>query len=125
MPRISGNIRRRAVAKEFALSKVKGNLIDLNAFSTILNNNVDVLEWLVEIRKKNDDPEGIDEVWIYVCPTSVGEVTGLADRIAASIRTSLEFKPDRVIVTAYEEFAERLSAGTVVKTAGVLDLRPQ
>lgn len=125
MPRISGNIRRRAVAKEFALSKVKGNLIDLNAFSTILNNNVDVLEWLVEIRKKNDDPEGIDEVWIYVCPTSVGEVAGLADRIAAGIRTSLEFKPDRVIVTAYEEFAERLSAGTVVKTAGVLDLRPQ
>jgi phenylacetate-CoA ligase len=125
MPRISCNISRGAVAKEFALAKVKGNLIDLNAFSAILRNNVDVLEWLVEIRKKNDDPEGIDEVWIYVCPTSVGEVSGLGDRISASIRTSLEFKPDRVIVTAYEELTERLGPLGGARSGRVLDLRPQ
>jgi phenylacetate-CoA ligase len=125
MPRISCNISRRAPAKEFALAKVKGNLIDLNAFSTILKNNVDVLQWLVEIRKKDDDPEGIDEVWIYVCPTSVGEVSGLGDRISASVRTSLEFKPDRVILIAYEELAERIGSPAGAKATPVLDLRPQ
>ena len=82
MPRISANINRGALGKEFALAKVKSNLVDLNTFAAILDNSVDVLEWVVELRKKNDDPEGIDEVWIFVCPTSVGEVSGLADRIA-------------------------------------------
>jgi phenylacetate-CoA ligase len=125
MPRISGTINRCGVAKEFALAKVKGNLVDLNTFSAILDNNVDVLEWLVEIRKKNDDPEGIDEVWIYVCPTSVGEVAGLGDRIVASVRTSLEFRPDRVSVTSYEEVAERLSAVSGIKRERVVDLRPE
>ncbi|HEY5530393.1 MAG TPA: AMP-binding protein [Candidatus Anoxymicrobiaceae bacterium] len=125
MPRISSTINRRQLGKEFALSKVKGNLVDLNTFSDILNNSVDVLEWVVELRKRNNDPDGIDEVWIYICPTSVGEVTGLADRIAASVRTSLEFKPDRVIVTSFEEVAEHLSASRGTKWTRIVDFRPE
>lgn len=124
MPRISANINRGATSKEFALAKVKGNLVDLNSFKA-LDNNVDVLEWVVEIRKKNDDPEEIDEVWIYVYPTSVGEIGGLAGRIAAMVRTNLEFAPDRVVVTTYEEVAERLAAGAGSKMKRILDLRPE
>lgn len=123
MPRISANINRRTVVKEFALTKIKGNLINLNAFAALLNDNVDVLEWQVEIRKKNDDPEDIDEISIYVCPTSVGEVTGLRERIVADVRTDLEFTPDRVVVTSYEELAERHSREGGPKRSQVLDLR--
>ena len=124
MPRISGEITRARENKEFALSKVKGNLVDLNEFSRILDGNMDVLEWLVEIRKRNDDPEGIDEVWLFVCPTSVGEVSGLKDRLVEDIRTSLEFRPDRVIIASYDEVAERLVGAGTEQAGCVADLRP-
>lgn len=124
MPRISGNITRRRALKEFELSKVKGNLVDLNAFPEVLDNNVDVLEWRVEITKRNEDPEDIDEVAVFICPTSVGEVAGLSERIAEDIRTSLEFKPDRIVISGYEEFAERLRAADGPKGKRVEDLRP-
>ncbi len=125
MPRISGTISRRSVGKEFALAKVKSNLVDLNTFNAMLDNSVDVLEWVVEIRKKNDDPEEIDEVSIYVYPTSVGEVGGLANRIAETVKTNLEFTPDRVVVTSYEEVADRLGTGAGAKISRIRDLRPE
>ncbi len=124
MPRVSADINRRSVVvKEFALTKVKGNLINLNTLTALLNENVDVLEWQVEIRKRNDDPEDIDEVVVYVCPTSVGEVAGLCERIAESVRTSLEFTPDRVALVSYEELAERFSRAGGPKRQQILDLR--
>jgi hypothetical protein len=82
-----------------------------------------VLEWQIEIRKHNDDPDDIDEVAIYVSPTSVGEVAGLRDRIVNGVRTSLEFTPDRVEITSYEEMAERLSREGEPGTTRILDLR--
>jgi len=123
MPRISSNISRRPVAKEFALTKIKGNLVNLNAFASILNGNVDILEWQVELRKRNDDPDDIDEVLIFLCPTSVGEVAGLRERIIESVRTSFEFTPDKIVVTSYEEMAERLARDSGTKRAQILDLR--
>jgi phenylacetate-coenzyme A ligase PaaK-like adenylate-forming protein len=124
MPRISGTITRRREVKEFALSKVKGNLVDLNEFARLLDANMDVLEWRVEICKRNDDPEDIDEVWVFVCPTSVGDVGGLRDRIVEDVRTYLEFKPDRVIVTGYDEVSERMGAAGGQPLERVADLRP-
>jgi phenylacetate-CoA ligase len=123
MPRISAKIDRRSVTKEFALAKIKGNLVNLNAFAALLNDNVDVLEWQVEIRKRNDDPEDIDEVVIFVCPTSVGEVVGLRGRIVQAVRNGLEFSPDSVILASYEELAERFTTQGGPKRVQVLDLR--
>lgn len=123
MPRISSDITRRSVVKEFALSKIKGNLINLNTLAALLNENVDVLEWQVEIKKRNDDPEDIDEVSIFVCATSVGEVAGLRERIVESVRNSLEFTPDSVVLTSYEELAERFSRADGPKRIQILDLR--
>ena len=124
MPRISSNIERRELGKEFILAKVKGNLVDLNTFSNVLDNNVDVLEWLVEIRKKNDEPAGIDVVRVIVCPTSIGEVSGLKERIEASLRASVEFKPDEVIITTYDEISERVG-GAGLGFNRVIDMRPK
>ena len=123
MPRISSLINRRTVVKEFVLTKIKGNLVNLNAFASILNENVDVLEWQVELRKRNDDPDDIDEISVFVCPTSVGEVSGLRERIIESVRTNLEFTPDNVVVTSYEEMSGRLSREGGTKRAQILDLR--
>ncbi len=123
MPRISPRINRRSVVKEFALAKVKGNLVNLNTLAALLNDNVDVLEWQIEIRKRNDDPEDIDEVAVFACPTSVGEVAGLRERIVEDVRTSLEFTPDRVVLASYDEIADRLGGEGGPKRAQVIDLR--
>ncbi|MBU1672559.1 MAG: AMP-binding protein [Actinobacteria bacterium] len=123
VPRISSQTYRRPHARQFNLAKVKGNLVDLNTFVAVLDNNVDVLEWVVEIRNRNDDPADVDEVWVYVCPTSVGEVSGLRERIVEDLRNSLELTPDRVMVTTYEKMADQLVTSGDRMMTRVIDLR--
>lgn len=125
MPRTSGEIKRVAAYEGLALSKVKGNLVDLNAFAAILNSNVDVLDWKVELRKRNDDPDDIDEVWIFVCPTSVGDRDRLPGRVVEDVRTALEFTPDTVRMVDYEELAGLLDGGGGgAELSRVSDTRP-
>ncbi len=123
MPRIGSDIRRMRRKKEFELSKVKGNLIDLNSFTPILSNNIDVLDWLVEIRKRNDDPDDIDQVFIYVCPTYIGQTEGLEKRIVEEVKDSLDIMVDSVIVTSYEELSNMLESGRE-GAKRIRDLRP-
>ena len=61
-PRLSSDIRRVSQVKEFNLTKVKGTLVDLNAFVSILGDFADVDEWQAEIRKRNNDPYDLDDV---------------------------------------------------------------
>ncbi len=123
MPRVSSDIRRIRGKKEFELSKVKGNLIDLNSFTPILNNNIDVLDWVVEIRKRNNDPDDIDQVIIYVCPTYIGQTEGLEKRLIEEVKDSLDIIVDSVIVTSYEEISRMLESEKG-EFKRVRDLRP-
>lgn len=123
MPRVSSDIRRTRGKKEFELSKVKGSLVDLNSFTPILNNNIDVLDWLVEIRKRNDDPDDIDQVFIYVCPTYIGQTEGLEKRLIEEVKDSLDIMVDSVVVTSYEDISRMLEGGGE-KAKRVRDLRP-
>ena len=52
VPRLKTNIERSSEYKEFHLTKIKGELVNLNAFYSILNDFPEIAEWQVEIGKK-------------------------------------------------------------------------
>ncbi len=66
VPRISSRIERKSDFKEFDMTKVKGTLVNLNNFFPLLMGHRDVVEWQVELRKRNDDPFDLDEVYLHV-----------------------------------------------------------
>ena len=68
LPRLGTDIIRSSYYKEFELTKLKGTLVDLNAFYPLLSGHKDVLEWQLEIRKHNNDPYDLDELYLHITP---------------------------------------------------------
>lgn len=66
VPRIKPDIQRNSDMKEFHLTKVKGELVNLNNFYPLLSGTKEIEEWQVTIRKKNNDPFEVDEIMVEV-----------------------------------------------------------
>ncbi|MFH1171898.1 MAG: AMP-binding protein [bacterium] len=66
VPRIIADIQRSSDVREFHLTKVKGELVNLNSFYPLLSGTKELEEWQVVIRKKNNDPFDIDEIVVSV-----------------------------------------------------------
>lgn len=65
-PRLHYDIQRRSEFKELQLTKVKGELVNLNAFYKFMPEIKEIDEWQIEIKKKNDDQYEIDELHIHI-----------------------------------------------------------
>jgi len=66
VPRIKPDIQRTSEIKEFHLTKVKGELVNMNAFYPLLSGMPEIDEWQVTIQKKNNDPFEVDELVVEV-----------------------------------------------------------
>src|SRR4029077_15794880 len=64
--RLSSDITRLSDTKDLQLSKVKGTLVNLNHFGSVLNDIPQVDEWQIEIRKRHNDPYEVDEVGVFL-----------------------------------------------------------
>ncbi len=124
VPRILPDIQRSSDVREFRLTKVKGELINLNNFYPLLSGIREIEEWQVEIRKRNNDPFEVDEIVLHVAPT--------AGQPLAAFRAALEQKlQDAVEVhVAIEEqtlpaLLERLGMETELKEKRIVDTRPK
>lgn len=72
LPRIRPDIQRNCDVKEFHLTKIKGELVNLNNFYPLLSGLKEVEEWQVTIQKKNNDPFEVDEIIVEIaCPSGV------------------------------------------------------
>ncbi|HXW77187.1 MAG TPA: AMP-binding protein, partial [Candidatus Eremiobacteraceae bacterium] len=60
VPRVSTWLSRRSDVGEFQLTKIRGTLVDLNNFLPSMAEMVEVVEWQLTVRKKNDDPNDLD-----------------------------------------------------------------
>ncbi len=70
VPQIHPDIQRSSEVKEFQLSKIKGELVNLNNFFPLLSGVKEVEEWQVNIQKKNNDPYEVDEIIVEVAPAT-------------------------------------------------------
>jgi len=123
--RIASEITRISDIQGLQLSKIKGSLVDLSHFAAVLNNFPSIVEWQMEIRKKDNDPHEVDELLVYVCATDSVDQNQLKEDLKKSIASATEVTPNQIIFTSLPELVKRLELETASKEKRILDLRPK
>ncbi len=125
VPRISSNIQRKSELKEFNMTKVKGTLVNLNNFFPLMMSHPEIEEWQVEMRKRNDDPFDLDEIYLYVATS--GEVN--RERMVADLKQKVlrdtEVSLTDIIFKTVPELVSQLGMETELKEKRILDNRPK
>jgi len=125
VPRISSDITRLSDVKDLQLSKIKGSLVNLNNFTSILSEMAFVEEWQIELRKKDNDPFEVDEVVVYVCAKPEGNRGDIEQQIKKEMLLSTEVTPNAVHFVELPEMVERLKLETENKAKRIVDTRPK
>jgi phenylacetate-coenzyme A ligase PaaK-like adenylate-forming protein len=124
LPRLGSTITRASEYKEFQLTKLKGTLVDLNAFYPLLSGHKDVLEWQWEIRKRNDDPYDLDELILYVTPVEGIIKKYLEKELVSLLQKEVEITPTRVVFTSLNRLLDRLGLERAGRERRIVDHRP-
>ena len=123
-PRVSSDLSRSTDFKDFTLTKLKSTLVNLNSFYTIVGANKDVMEWQVEIRKRNDDPFDVDELYLYIAPRKGADWEKLKHKLAAEILDVTEVSPNGIEFCDLPRLLDRLGMETEIKERRIVDRRP-
>ncbi|MDD5040592.1 MAG: AMP-binding protein [Patescibacteria group bacterium] len=124
VPRIRMDIQRTSEIKEFRLTKVKGELINLNNFYPVLSSIPEIEEWQVEIRKRNDDPYDIDEIFLHVALKEGVSMGEMKHRIQRAVHSELFINVD-IHEQKLEKILQMLGMETEVKEKRIIDNRPK
>ena len=123
LPRLGLEITRTSEYKEFELTKLKGTLVDLNAFYPMLSGHKDVLEWQLEIRKRNDDPYDLDELYLHIAPAEGISKKYLEKELKELMLREVEVAPTRIVFHSLPRLLQRLGLDTKGREKRFLDLR--
>ncbi|MEJ5187469.1 MAG: AMP-binding protein [Candidatus Geothermincolales bacterium] len=124
LPRLGTTITRASEYKEFQLTKLKGTLVDLNAFYPLLSGHKDVLEWQLEIRKRNDDPYDLDELILYITPVEGIVKKHLEKELVELLQKEVEITPTRVVFMNLNRLLDRLGLDRTGRERRIVDRRP-
>jgi len=125
LPRLGIDISRSSEYKEFELTKLKGTLVDLNAFYPLLSGHKDVLEWQLEIRKHNDDPYDLDELVLHISPTEGISRKYLEKELRELIQREIEIAPTRISFHNLPVLLKRLGLETKGRERRIMDRRTE
>lgn len=122
VPRILPDIQRSSDVKEFHLTKIKGEQVNLNNTFPIMSSITGVDEWQLVIRKHNDDQFDLDEIVIAVSPTSGTNFETLKSEIQKKMHAEMQVS---VIVEekTTAQLIESLGMETELKEKRILDTR--
>ncbi len=123
--RLSNKISRISDVKGLQLSKIKGSLVNLNHFSTVLSDFSEIIEWQIEIRKKDNDPHEVDELLVYISVKDSCNRGQLEEEIRNRIFLSTEISPNAIAFCSLPEIVKRLELETASKEKRILDSRPK
>jgi hypothetical protein len=107
------------------MSKIKGTLVNLNAFDSILEGEKNIDEWQIEIRKKDNDPYEIDELIVYASLAGNIDHQALKENLNSRIQAATEIIPNGLIILPHKEMLERVEMETSSKVKRIVDLRPK
>ncbi len=124
VPRLVGQISRRAEVREMRLDKIKGTLVDFNELEHLLDDDSRVGAWQIELRKRHDDPLEVDEVILHVHQRDGGNAQILARELADRVRARTEIHPNQVLFHDAATMRALQGVGSVLKEARVVDHRP-
>lgn len=122
--RISKDIKRKSDIKEFNLTKVKGELVDLNAFFPLLTGTPEVEEWQLQIAKVNNDPYEVDELVLYVAPKANITFMQLEHALNRKIMAETGVTA-RLVEKPLAEILKMIGMETEPKEKRVVDVRPK
>ena len=124
VPRILPDIQRRSEMKEFRLTKVKGELVNLNDVFPIMSGIKGLDEWQLVIRKRNNDQFDLDEIVISASPKDGANFAQVEDEIKKKMHAEMQVG---VIVEqkTTAQLTESLGMETELKEKRILDSRPK
>lgn len=125
VPRVSSDITRVSNIKSLRLTKIKGSLVNLNALSQILDDNPQILEWQLEIRKKDNDPYEVDELILYLALGKDTVPQKIKNELKRKILVECEVSPNEIRTLPLDEIVKRLDMETGQKEKRIIDKRPQ
>ncbi len=123
LPRLGLDITRTSEYKEFELTKLKGTLVDLNAFYPLLSGHKDVLEWQLEMRKRNDDPFDLDEIYLHVTPAEGMSQAYVEKELRELLLREVEVAPTRIVFHELPSLLKRLGLDTKGRERRFIDRR--
>jgi len=125
VPRISSAIERKSELKEFSMTKVKGTLVNLNNFFPLLMSHPEIEEWQVEMRKRNDDPYDLDEIYLHVAPRGEVDKEKLAADLKQKVLRDTEVSLSDIYFRSVPELVNQLGMETELKEKRIIDNRPE
>ena len=123
IPRISSKITRASNIKPLRLSKIKGALVNLNTFGSILDAEKGVDEWQIQIRKKDSDPYEMDELVLYLSLCRGADQEQLKEKLKNKIHCATEVTPNEIIILSHKEMLERVEMEISHKVKRIVDTR--
>jgi len=123
VPRISSKLARRSDVGEFQLTKIRGTLVDLNNFLPAMAEVPEVVEWQLVVKKRNDDPEELDELVLYVATRDGVDVDALRPRLTQKLLADTEVAPNRIDALPLALLESNLGLDTQMKELRIRDLR--
>ncbi len=124
VPRIKMDIQRNSEIKEFHLTKVKGELVNLNHFYPAMSGIKEIEEWQVEIVKRNNDPFDIDEINVYLAPKPGKSFAELKAKVSRVLHNEI-FITANIIEKKLPELLQMLGVETELKEKRIIDKRPK
>jgi phenylacetate-coenzyme A ligase PaaK-like adenylate-forming protein len=125
VPRLGPKIKRSSEYKEFEITKLKGTLVDLNAFYPLLSGHKNVLEWQLEIRKHNDDPFDLDELHLFITPSEGVSRKHLERELRELLQKEVEVSPTRIVFCSLNRLLKKLGLESKGREKRIVDLRPR
>lgn len=123
LPRISSKLSRATSVHSVSLKKVKGTLVDLEELGRILADDLEVEEWQVLLRKKDDDPHEVDELIVFIAPRPGCNEKSLEERLRSAIHSSCEVRPNEFRFLPIPALLERVGMEREMKEKRFLDTR--
>jgi phenylacetate-CoA ligase len=124
VPRIVGNISRRAEIREVRVDKIKGTLVDFNELEHLLDDCTRVGAWQIELRKRNDDPLDLDELIVHVAKHNGVSEAQLARELNERFMARAEIQPNQIAFHTLDEMRDLQGVGSELKERKLVDRRP-
>lgn len=124
VPRILPDIQRRSDVKEFHLTKVKGELVNLNNVFPIMSSVKGLDEWQLELRKRNNDPHDLDEIIVLASPKANMDFRAMKADIENKMHAEMQVRV-QVEEHTTEALIQKLGMETELKEKRILDSRPK
>lgn len=124
-PRLVGEISRVTDIRRLRLGKVKGTLVNFNELENLLDNIDRIGTWQIELRKRHDDPLGVDEIVVHVAPRGRVSRPSLAHEIEERFRGATELTPNRIEFHSAEHLRTLQGVGRALKEEKLVDHRDE